>query len=86
MPGVQKSVLNLEYVYAWGAMVCLRFGACLCTVCNGLPEIWDTIMPGVQKSVRNLGHHFARCAMTVSKLGHDIARGAETCPESVAYK
>ena len=97
---LQKSAPNLRHNYAWGAEVCPKTGASLCLGGNDMaksgdniarcaiwvPEIWDTIMPGGQKRVRNLGHDYARCAITVSKLGQIIARCAETCPRSEAYK
>lgn len=46
-------------------------GACLCTGCKSLPEIWGTFMQGVQKPASNLGHIYAW--------------GAESSPNSGAY-
>ena len=62
MHGVQKSDWNLRHDNARCAEVCPESMARLCTVCNGLPEIWGMFMHGVQWSARNLGHVYARGA------------------------
>ena len=92
MHTVQKSVLNLEDNYARDAEVCLEFGVRLCTMCNGMPEIWGMFMHGVQWSARNLGHVYARCAEVCPKSGVSLCTvcndglktGTRNCPVCIS--